>query len=107
MGTVRRFSASESGQKERRPLSMLRLPIRTAARPVTPVPVPGSGPSTPQEHLVEMMRRRATRTLAYKALKLLGVEIPPRAQAMRVILVLKRSLTITVTPKRLILLIFI
>ncbi len=32
---------------------------------------------TPQERLVEMMRRRGTRSLAYKALKLLGVEIPP------------------------------
>ena len=32
---------------------------------------------TPQERLVEMMRRRGTRSFAYKALKLLGVEIPP------------------------------
>lgn len=31
----------------------------------------------PQERLVEMMRRRGSRMLAYKALKLLGVEIPP------------------------------
>jgi serine O-acetyltransferase len=30
-----------------------------------------------QERLVDMMRRRGTRSLAYKALKLLGVEIPP------------------------------
>jgi serine O-acetyltransferase len=34
-------------------------------------------PTTLQERLVEMMRRRRTQRLAYKALKLLGVEIPP------------------------------
>jgi serine O-acetyltransferase len=32
---------------------------------------------TLQDRLVEMMKRRGTRRLAYKALKLLGVEIPP------------------------------
>lgn len=40
--------------------------------------VRSSDSPSPQEHLVEMMRRPATRLLAYKALKLLGVEIPPR-----------------------------
>lgn len=39
--------------------------------------VEGSDNPTPQERLVEMMRRRGTRRFAYKALKLLGVEIPP------------------------------
>ena len=34
----------------------------------------------PQERLVEMMRRRSTRKLAYKALKLLGVEVPPTVE---------------------------
>jgi len=77
MGTVRRFSTPESGKKERRTVSMLMLPKRTATRPVTSASVKGSDPSTPQERLVELMRRRRTRTLAYKALKLLGVEIPP------------------------------
>jgi serine O-acetyltransferase len=32
---------------------------------------------TPQERLVRMMRRRSTRWLGYKGLKLFGVEIPP------------------------------
>ena len=40
-------------------------------------PVGASDRATLQERLVEMMRWRRTRSLAYKALKLLGVEIPP------------------------------
>ena len=44
---------------------------------MTSASMEGSDPSTPQERLVEMMKRRRTRALAYKALKLLGVEIPP------------------------------
>ncbi|HUJ65826.1 MAG TPA: hypothetical protein VLX59_09830 [Acidimicrobiales bacterium] len=35
---------------------------------------------TPQERLVRMMRRRSTRRLAYKGLKLFGVEIPPTVE---------------------------
>jgi serine O-acetyltransferase len=34
----------------------------------------------PQERLIVMMRRRSTQRLAYKALKLLGVEIPPTVE---------------------------
>lgn len=40
-------------------------------------------PSSPQERLVEMMRWRGTRVFAYKALKLLGVEIPPEVSIGR------------------------
>ena len=41
------------------------------------VAVNDSDRPTPQERLVEMMKRRRTRSFAYRALKLLGVEIPP------------------------------